>query len=102
MEFAPGVDADRQALADFCRAHGIRRLALFGSALRGELRADSDLDLLVEFEPNHTPGLLGMAELELELARLLGRSVDLRTRADLSRHFRDVVMAQARTLYDPA
>jgi len=102
MELAPGIDVDRQALADFCRAHGIHRLALFGSALRGDIRADSDVDLLVEFEPGHTPGLLGIAELELELAPLLGRSVDLRTSADLSRHFRDVVVAQARTLYDAA
>jgi len=102
VEFAPGIDVDRDTLADFCRAHGIRRLGLFGSALRGELRADSDIDLLVEFEPGHTPGMLGIAELELELASLLGRQVDLRTSADLSRHFRDAVVAEARTLYDAA
>ena len=89
MELAPGVTTDEDVLARFCRAHGIRRLGLFGSALRGDLRPDSDIDLLVEFEPDRVPGLLGVAQLELDLAGLLGREVDLRTRNDLSRHFRD-------------
>ncbi|HUP68223.1 MAG TPA: nucleotidyltransferase domain-containing protein [Acidimicrobiales bacterium] len=76
--------------------------ALFGSALHGRLRPDSDIDLLVEFEPGHTPGLFGIAKLELDLADLIGRSVDLRTVHDLSRYFRDDVAAEARTLYDAA
>lgn len=102
MELAPGVSIDDERLQAFCSAYGIRRLGLFGSALRGQLRPDSDIDLLVEFEPDRTPGLLGIAQLELDLAELLGRSVDLRTLGDLSRYFRDEVAAQARTLYDAA
>ena len=99
MELAAGITVDEDVLGEFCRANGIRRLGLFGSALRGELRPESDIDLLVEFEPGRLPGLLGVAQLELELAGLLGREVDLRTRNDLSRHFRDTVAASARTLY---
>lgn len=102
VKLTPAVAIDDEGLRDFCSTHGIRRLRLFGSALRGELRADSDIDLLVEFEPGRTPGLLGIARLELELAEMFGRPVDLRTLADLSRYFRDDVAAEARTLYDAA
>jgi uncharacterized protein len=91
-------DADA-FLRDFATRHGIRRLALFGSVLRGEDTPASDVDLLVEFEEGRTPGLLGMAELELELGAVLGREVELRTYEDLSRYFRDDVRAQARVLY---
>jgi len=102
VELAPGVTIDDDVLQTFCRTNGVRRLGLFGSALRGELRPDSDIDLLVEFEPDRIPGLLHLAALELELAELLGREVDLRTAADLSRLFRDEVSASARVLYDAA
>lgn len=102
MDLAPGVAVDDDELRSICRAHGIRRLDLFGSALRGELRPESDIDLLVEFDPGKVPGLLGIAQIELELGQLLGREVDLRTRADLSRHFRDQVAATARVLFDAA
>lgn len=88
MELAPGVAVEDEVLRGYCRAHGIRRLGLFGSALRGELRPESDIDLLVEFEPDCILGLLGLARLEMELSELLGRDVDLRTRADLSRYFK--------------
>ena len=102
MELAPGVSIGEERLDAFCRAHGIRRLGLFGSALRGQLRPDSDIDLLVEFKPNRTPGLLGIAQLELELAELLSRPVDLRTLGDLSRYFRDEVAAKrARCMTPP-
>jgi uncharacterized protein len=86
-------------LRDFATRHGIRRLAVFGSVLRGEDTPASDVDLLVEFEVGRTPGLLGMAQLELDLGVLLGREVELRTYEDLSRYFRDEVRAQARVLY---
>jgi predicted nucleotidyltransferase len=102
MQLAQGIAIDDEVLRAFCRANSVRRLGLFGSALRGELRPDSDIDLLVEFEPGHTPGLLGMARLELELMELLGRDVDLRTTGDLSVRFRDEVSASARVLYDAA
>jgi len=83
---------DQEALAQLCQRHGIRRLSLFGSVLKGTARPDSDVDLLVEFEPGAIPGFLGMAAIEAELSELLsGRRVDLRTSQDLSRYFRDEV-----------
>lgn len=88
--FDPGV------LSRLCRRHGIRRLSLFGSVLKGTARPDSDIDLLVEFEPDNVPGLLGMAAIEAELSNLLdGRRVDLRTPQELSRYFRDEVLLAA-------
>ena len=82
---------DKEALANLCRSHRIRRLALFGSVLRSTDGANSDVDLLVEFEPDAVPGLLGLAEIEAELSALLGRPVDLRTANELSPHFRQAV-----------
>jgi hypothetical protein len=82
---------DREALARLCRNHGIRRLALFGSVLKGTDRPDSDVDFLVEFEPGAVPGLLGLAEIEAQLSVLLGRRVDLRTANELSPYFRQAV-----------
>jgi hypothetical protein len=91
---------DPDALASLCRRRRIRQLALFGSTLRGTARPDSDVDLLVEFEPQAKPGLLGISEIELELSSLLnGRKVDLRTAEDLSRHFRDEVLRMAEVQY---
>jgi uncharacterized protein len=88
------------AIAGFCRANGIRRLAVFGSALRDDFRPDSDIDLLVEFEPGRVPGLFGVARMERELSALLGgRRVDLRTPADLSPYFRQQVMDEAVVQY---
>ena len=87
---------DQAALAALCRRHHIRRLSLFGSTLKGTARPDSDVDLLVEFEPTARPSLLTMAEIELELSTLLeGRRVDLRTKEDLSRYFREDVVQMA-------
>ena len=89
-----------EALARFCRGHGIRRLAVFGSALRDDFDAESDIDLLVEFEPHRTPTLFDMAAMEQELSTILGgRRVDLRTPEDLSRYFRRKVMAEAGVQY---
>ncbi len=91
---------DHEILARLCRRHYIRRLSLFGSLLRGEGRPDSDVDLLVEFEPGKAPGLLGLAVIEAELSSLLGeRRVDLRTAQDLSRHFRSEVIRTAEVQY---
>jgi len=66
------LNLDEEALARFCEAHHIRRLSLFGSQLKGTARPDSDVDLLVEFEPDHIPGLLGIADMELTLSEMLG------------------------------
>src|SRR6516165_8044678 len=86
---------DKEALARLCRGHRIRRLALFGSVLKGTGRPDSDVDFLVEFEPDAVPGLLGLAEIEGQLSELLGRPVDLRTANELSPHFRQAVERMA-------
>lgn len=91
---------DPVVLAQFCQRHNIRRLSLFGSRAKGTARPDSDVDLLVDFEPGMTPGLLGMAHLEAELSDLLDhRKIDLRTAKDLSRYFREEVLLSARVQY---
>ncbi len=91
---------DPGVVAEFAERHHIARISLFGSALRGDDRPDSDIDLLVEFEPGQTPGYLTIAGMEAELStRLGGRRVDIRTAADLSRHFRDRVVHEARLLH---
>ena len=90
----------KEQIADFCRRRHIRRLAVFGSALRSDFNESSDIDILVEFEPEHSPGLLGMARMERELSALLGgRKVDLRTPEDLSRYFRQEVLNEAEVQY---
>jgi hypothetical protein len=99
------MPANRLALSDvqvrdFCVAHHIRSLALFGSVLRDDFGPASDVDFLVEFEPGHVPGLLRLAAMERELSAMLGgRRVDLRTPRDLSRYFRDEVVAHAVVQY---
>jgi hypothetical protein len=91
---------DRMRLAAFCERNHIRRLSLFGSVLAGTARPDSDIDLLVEFDPGATPGLLALAAMETELSALAGgRRIDLRTPRDLSRHFRDDVLGAAEVQY---
>ena len=95
---AIGVAVPADAIVVFCRRHHMRRLSVFGSALRGPLAPDSDLDVLVEFEPDHVPGLSFFA-MERELSALLGHKVDLNTPAFLSRYFRDTVLAEAEVLY---
>ena len=95
MEVRPGLTVAEDAVATFARRHGIGRLALYGSVLREDFTAESDIDVLVEFLPDRTPGLLGVAEMELELETLLGREVEMWTYHDLSRHFRDRVLAES-------
>jgi predicted nucleotidyltransferase len=95
------VFSDSEALEALCRYYHIRKLSLFGSALKGSARPDSDIDLLVEFEPGAKPGLLTMAEIEIELSPLLGgRKADLRTAQDLRRYFRDDVVRTAEVQYE--
>ena len=94
------IVTDQAALTTLCHRYHIRRLSLFGSTLKGANGLDSDVDLLVEFEPGATPGLLTMAHIEIELSPLVGgRKVDLRTAADLGRYFRDEVVRTAEVQY---
>jgi hypothetical protein len=96
---AAHLNLDANKLADFCRRHKIRRLSLFGSVLRDDFRPDSDVDFLVEFEPDAHVSLLDMSRMERELAELVGREVDFRTPLELSHHFRDRVLAEAEVQY---
>jgi predicted nucleotidyltransferase len=99
VELRPDLTIDVARLRTFATSRGIRRLAAFGSVLRDDFREGSDVDLLVEFEPDRIPGLLALAAMEIELGEILGRDVELRTYHDLSRHFRDQVRSTARELY---
>lgn len=103
MNVGGRIEIDEEGLAGFCRRHGIRSLALFGSALTDDFGPDSDIDLLVDFEPDRLPGLIGLAEMERELQGLFGgREVELRTIEDLSPRFRQRVRRESRQLYAAA
>jgi len=93
-----GITIPRERLAEFCRSNHIRRLALFGSIIHGELRPDSDLDVLVEFERGHVPGL-AFFRMQDELSELFGRQVDLNTPKFLSPYFRKQVLREAEVLW---
>ena len=92
------IDIPKDKIAEFCRHNRIHRLALFGSVLRDDFTPKSDVDVLVEFEPGHTPGLR-FFRMEEELSELLGRKVDLNTPAFLSPYFRQEVLKEAEALY---
>lgn len=92
------IVVDRVRIADFCRAHHIRKLALFGSVTRSDFREQSDVDVLVDFMPGHIPGL-AFFDMQEELAQILGRPVDLNTPGFLSPDFREQVLADAEVLY---
>jgi uncharacterized protein len=93
------IDMQDEKIAEFCRRHRIRRLALFGSVLRDDFTPESDVDVLVEFEPDARVGLRFFA-IEDELSEILGRKVDLNTPGFLSKYFRDEVLAEAEVQYD--
>jgi len=95
------IDIPKDKIAEFCRRNRIRRLALFGSSLRDDFRPDSDVDVLVEFEPSARVGL-AFITMQDELSELLGRKVDLNTPACLSPYFRKEVLDVAEVLYDMA
>ena len=96
------IHLDPEFIADFCRRNRIRKLALFGSVLTDRFRSDSDVDVLVEFEEGARVGYIAMAGMEIELGERLGRKVDLRTPAELSRYFRDQVVHSAEVQYSAA
>ena len=89
---------DQERLAELCRQNGIRRLAIFGSALRDDFGPGSNVDVLIEFEPGRTPGLR-FFWMQEELSRLFDRTVDLHTPASLSRYFRNQVLSEAEDPY---
>ncbi len=94
------IGIQKEKIAEFCRRNHIYKLWLFGSVLRGDFRPDSDIDVLVEFEPGHVPGFFRLFDMEAELSSIFGgRKVDIQTPKDLSRYFRDEVIANAEVQY---
>lgn len=101
-----GVNFPEDRIAEFCVRHGVARLSVFGSILREPtpeggygFRPSSDVDVLIEFQPDRTPGLLALSGMQIELSEMIGRTVDLRTPLELSRYFRDEVLREARMLH---
>jgi predicted nucleotidyltransferase len=93
-------DIPKDLIEAFCRRHHIRKLSIFGSYLHEDFGPESDIDFLVEFDPAHIPGLIEFAGMEIELSELLGgQKVDLRTPQELSRYFREDVLAEAEVQY---
>ncbi|MCA9285529.1 MAG: nucleotidyltransferase domain-containing protein [Phycisphaerales bacterium] len=93
------ITIDRERIAEVCRRHKVQRLCLFGSVLRSTFNASSDVDILVEFLPGARISFLDLASLEADLAAVIGRTVDLRTTRELSKYFRDQVVAEALEQY---
>ena len=99
MGHEKAIKLPSEKIEKFCRTYHIRTLSLFGSVLRDDFSEKSDVDFLVEFEPDQTVGFLKLAGMELELSEIIGRKVDLRTPAELSRYFRQEVLAAAEVQY---
>jgi predicted nucleotidyltransferase len=93
-------ESPKQKIAEFCKKNRITKLSLFGSALRDDFRPDSDVDILVEFEPAAHVGLVKLAGLELELGQILARKVDLNTPGFISKYYRKEILAEAEIQYD--
>lgn len=93
------IEIPQKIIAEFCQRHHIKRLALFGSALRDDFTPDSDVDVLVEFEPGTRVGMIRLAGIELELSRILDRQVDMHTPGFISKYFRSQVLAEAEDQY---
>jgi predicted nucleotidyltransferase len=100
MTIAPGLSLPEAELAEICRRYGFKELSVFGSVARGEMRPDSDIDLLVEFLPDARPSLITHSAAERELTALLGRKVDLVSKRGLNKLIRDEILAQAQPIYE--
>lgn len=96
------VHIPQELIADFCRRYRIRKLSLFGSVLREDFDSNSDVDVLVEFEPDERIGLIRLARIESELEGILGHKVDINTPGFLSKYFREEILSQAEVQYDAA
>jgi predicted nucleotidyltransferase len=93
------IEIPKEKIAEFCKRNHILKLSLFGSVLHGDFRPDSDIDLLVEFDPDHIPGFFKLAHMERELSGIMEKKVDLRTPHELSKYFRDEVLSEAEVQY---
>ncbi|HEX2080328.1 MAG TPA: nucleotidyltransferase family protein [Longimicrobium sp.] len=94
------ITVSQAEIDEFCRQNHIRRLSFFGSVLREDFRPESDIDLLVEFDPEHIPGYFTLSAMERELSGLLGRKVDLRTPGEISDYYRNRVLASSQVWYE--
>jgi predicted nucleotidyltransferase len=99
MPYSLEKQISKEQLAEYCKKNNIKKLSVFGSFIRDQLRPDSDIDILVEFDQHHTPGLFSIIKMEMELSKLIGRKVDMRTAEDLSKYFRDEVVKNAKLQY---
>jgi predicted nucleotidyltransferase len=99
MDSMHHITIPHERIDAFCKKYRIVKLSLFGSVLRADFKPTSDVDVLVEFEPGHVAGYIKFATMELELSGILGRKVDLRTPAELSRYFRQEVCNSAEVQY---
>jgi hypothetical protein len=97
-----GIDIPKDKIAEFCIKHHIRMLSLFGSILRVDFTPESDIDILVEFEPGTRVGMIRLAGMEIELSKILGRKVDINTTNFISPYYRDKVLSEAEVQYDTA
>jgi predicted nucleotidyltransferase len=91
---------ENNKLVNFCKRYHIKKLSIFGSMIHNNVRQDSDIDILVEFEYDHVYGLFTLIEMEIELTAIFNRKADLHTPNDLSRHFRDEVLKEAEVQYE--
>ena len=96
------ISIPKDRIAEFCKQNRVRRLSLFGSVLREDFGPDSDVDILVEFEPGTRIGLIRLSGLEIELGNFVGRKVDLNTPGFLSKYYRDQILTEADVQYDAA
>ena len=94
------LEIPKEKIAEFCKKNHIRKLSLFGSSVRRDFRSDSDIDILVEFEPDARVGLIKLAGLELELSKIFGRKVDLNTPGFINKYYREKVFSEAEVQYD--
>jgi uncharacterized protein len=99
MTIVPGVVLPEAEIAEICRRYQVRELSLFGSAVRGELRPDSDIDMLVDYFPEAQPSLFDLIKMKDELSDLLGRSVDLGVKRALKPRYKDHILAEAHVIY---
>ncbi len=100
IDYRTRINLPPEKIAEFCRRNHIRKLSLFGSVLREDFGPESDVDVLVEFEPGQVVGFFSLAQMEIELSKAIGRKVDLRTPAELSRYFRQKVLNLAKVQYE--
>ena len=96
------ISIPKERIAEFCKRNRVRRLSLFGSVLREDFGPESDVDILVEFEPGTRVGLIRLSGLEIELGNIVGRKIDLNTPGFLSKYYRDQILAEADVQYDAA